>query len=63
MKVDDEFVELIKQVIDDNPASVQDYLGGKRKAFGYLMGRVMAKTKGRADPEASRKLLLEMLDK
>ena len=55
--------ELIKSVITENDGPVQDYKKGKEKAFGFLIGQVMAKTKGQANPQVVNKLLKELLSK
>jgi aspartyl-tRNA(Asn)/glutamyl-tRNA(Gln) amidotransferase subunit B len=54
--------EVVEKVISANPKSVQDYLGGKQKAIGYLMGRVMKETKGKANPGMVNKMLREKLE-
>ena len=40
---------------------VEDVRGGKEKAFGFLVGQVMKKTKGKANPEIVNKLLKEKI--
>ncbi len=50
-----------QKAIRENPRSVQDYLGGKEKAIGYLVGQAMKATGGRADPIGLRSLLQELL--
>ena len=37
------------------------YRSGEEKLFGFFMGQVMRATKGKADPDAARRRLLEML--
>jgi aspartyl-tRNA(Asn)/glutamyl-tRNA(Gln) amidotransferase subunit B len=37
------------------------YRGGEEKLFGFFMGQVMRATKGKADPNAARQRLQEML--
>jgi aspartyl-tRNA(Asn)/glutamyl-tRNA(Gln) amidotransferase subunit B len=54
---------VVTQVIADNPQSVQDYLGGKEKAIGFLVGQTMKAMKGKADPGAVNALLRELLAK
>ena len=41
---------IIEEVIKDNPGAVEQFRKGKDKAIGFLIGRVMAKTKGKANP-------------
>ncbi|MFQ5975694.1 MAG: Asp-tRNA(Asn)/Glu-tRNA(Gln) amidotransferase subunit GatB [Candidatus Hydrothermarchaeales archaeon] len=49
--------DAVEEAIKENPQAVQDYLGGKSEALNFVVGQVMRKTKGRADP----KIILEML--
>ncbi|MHA2288505.1 MAG: hypothetical protein ACXABG_06945 [Promethearchaeota archaeon] len=51
-----------KDVIEENPHIVKDY-SKNPKALEALIGRVMAKTKGQADPTITRKLMLVLLKK
>jgi aspartyl-tRNA(Asn)/glutamyl-tRNA(Gln) amidotransferase subunit B len=50
-----------KQVVRENFQAVQDYKQGKKTALQFLVGQMMAATKGRANPQASKKLLEEIL--
>ena len=50
-----------RRIVADNPQSVADYRGGKKKAIGFLVGQVMKETKGKADPGIVNRLLLEEL--
>jgi aspartyl-tRNA(Asn)/glutamyl-tRNA(Gln) amidotransferase subunit B len=59
----DELALAAAGAIEDNPAVVQDYLGGKQAAIGRLIGDVMKRTGGRARPDAVRAALLEELGK
>ena len=54
--------KITDKVIDDNPKSVEDYRNGKEKALKFLMGRVMAQTKGQADPVKVNELLMRRLN-
>lgn len=49
------------KVMKDNPKSVEDYLGGKQKVIGFLMGQVMKETRGKANPQMVNKILREKL--
>ncbi|WP_126425150.1 Asp-tRNA(Asn)/Glu-tRNA(Gln) amidotransferase subunit GatB [Brevibacillus marinus] len=55
--------QIVDEVIAANPQSVQDYLGGKKQAIGYLVGQVMKQTKGKANPPLVNKLLVEAIEK
>ncbi len=64
-QVNDEgaILEIIKSVIEANPASVEDYKGGKDRAVGFLVGQVMRQSKGKANPKTVNKLLAQELSK
>lgn len=51
------------EVIATNAQAVHDYKGGKGQALGALVGQVMAKTKGQADPQAVQTILQQILSK
>ncbi len=58
---DDELRKIIKNIIDNNKESVEDYKNGHDRAIKYLMGQVMKETKGKANPRIANELLLEEL--
>ncbi len=45
-----ELEAICQQVLDENEKIIADLKGGKEKAFGALVGKVMAATKGQANP-------------
>ncbi|MBP2002486.1 aspartyl-tRNA(Asn)/glutamyl-tRNA(Gln) amidotransferase subunit B [Paenibacillus shirakamiensis] len=53
---------IVTEVVADNPASVEDYRAGKDKAIGFLVGQVMKRSKGKANPGLANKLLTELLN-
>jgi len=55
-------VKLCRAVIEENPNIVKDFRKNL-KALEALIGRVMAKTKGQADPKITREIMLELLEK
>ncbi len=55
----DALEELVKKVLQENPQACLDYMEGKKKALEFLVGQIMARTRGRADPSAVRKLIEE----
>jgi len=58
---DEEIRKVAKQVIIENKKSADDYRKGKQKAIGHLVGQVMKKTEGRANPKLLNKILEEEL--
>ncbi|MDD4772735.1 MAG: Asp-tRNA(Asn)/Glu-tRNA(Gln) amidotransferase subunit GatB [Eubacteriales bacterium] len=57
----DQIGEIIRQVLEEEADSVSDYKNGNQKVYGFLVGRVMKKLAGKADPQVVNKLLAEML--
>ncbi len=55
--------EIITGVLDENEQSIEDYKNGKDRALGFLVGQVMKKTKGQANPPMVNKILKEEIDK
>ncbi len=53
--------QIVSKVLAENPQSVEDYHGGKKKALGFLVGQIMKETKGQANPQLVNDLLQEKL--
>ncbi len=53
--------EICKEVIDKNKKVVDDYLSGNDKAFMFLVGQVMKKTRGMADPKVVNEILKKLV--
>ena len=52
----------IQEAIQENPKTVSDYQQGKESAMMYLVGQVMKKTKGSANPNKVNQLLKAKLE-
>jgi aspartyl-tRNA(Asn)/glutamyl-tRNA(Gln) amidotransferase subunit B len=52
----------IKEVLENNPKAIADYRGGKESAIGFLLGQTMRATKGTADANIVRDLLLSLIN-
>ncbi len=59
---EDALSEVVAKVIEQNPKSVEDYHGGKKKAVGFLVGQVMKETGGKANPQMVNEMLKKQLD-
>ncbi|MFX1314185.1 MAG: Asp-tRNA(Asn)/Glu-tRNA(Gln) amidotransferase subunit GatB [Promethearchaeota archaeon] len=61
-RISDEFIleRYCKEAIEENPNIIKDFEKNP-KAFEALIGRVMAKTRGQADPKITRKILRNLL--
>jgi aspartyl-tRNA(Asn)/glutamyl-tRNA(Gln) amidotransferase subunit B len=53
----------IAEVLNEHPAAVEDFRKGKKGAFNFLIGKLMKKTRGCADPGELNRLLQEELEK
>lgn len=49
------------EVLKENEKSVNDYLSGKTNALGYLVGQCMKASKGKANPSAMKKIILDKI--
>lgn len=56
-------INLVNEVLDENQQSIDDYKSGKDNALKYLMGQVMKKSRGKANPQEANKLVQEELEK
>ena len=56
-----EVEKIVKAVIAANPKVAQDIKAGQDKAIGYLVGQVMAATKGQANPALAQDILKRQL--
>jgi aspartyl-tRNA(Asn)/glutamyl-tRNA(Gln) amidotransferase subunit B len=56
-----ELEAIIHRVIAENPKSVADYQAGKKNALGFLVGKVMQASQGRAHPGLVNQLLQKKL--
>jgi len=65
LQVSDEsaIAAIVDEVLNDpaSAASIADIKAGKDKAIGYLVGQVMKKSKGQANPSLAQKLIRERL--
>jgi aspartyl-tRNA(Asn)/glutamyl-tRNA(Gln) amidotransferase subunit B len=51
----------IEDVIKENPASVEAFKSGKENALMFLVGQLMKKTKGKANPKVAQEMLRRRL--
>jgi aspartyl-tRNA(Asn)/glutamyl-tRNA(Gln) amidotransferase subunit B len=54
---------IIEEVIAAHKQSVDDYASGKENALMFLVGQVMKKSQGKANPKVARELLAQRLKK
>jgi aspartyl-tRNA(Asn)/glutamyl-tRNA(Gln) amidotransferase subunit B len=52
---------IIDEVIKSNPGPVAQLKEGKEKAIGFLVGQVMAHTKGKANPRLVNEIIMKKI--
>lgn len=53
--------EIVRSVMAEHPASVEDFRAGKERALKHLQGEIMKKTRGKVNPQIANKILGEEL--
>ena len=61
VKDESEIESVIDGVLAENPKEVEQYRAGKDKLFGFFVGQVMRKTKGKANPQLVNDILKKKL--
>lgn len=59
---DDEIGEFVGAAIKENPDAVEDFESGEEEAVNFLVGQVMQKSQGKADPKTAREKIMEELE-
>jgi len=60
---DDKGLEaIVKQVAAENQKEFTDLAGGKDKLFGFFVGEIMKKTKGKANPKKANEILRKYIE-
>ena len=60
---ENEINKLVDKVLENHYKSVEEYMKGKVKLFGFFIGEVMKESKGKANPKIVNKILRERLKK
>jgi aspartyl-tRNA(Asn)/glutamyl-tRNA(Gln) amidotransferase subunit B len=61
MEDSNEIETIIKKIIGANPKAVKDFKNGKKTALQFLVGKLMAETKGRVNPQMANELITKEL--
>jgi len=56
-----EIEKTVRQVLDENPQAAADVKQGETKAIGFLIGQVMAKSQGKANPKLAQETIKKLL--
>ena len=57
----DELESIVSDIIKENEKVVTDFKNGKKNAIGFLVGKIMQKTKGKANPKVVNQMLEKMI--
>jgi aspartyl-tRNA(Asn)/glutamyl-tRNA(Gln) amidotransferase subunit B len=60
---EDNIAALVLEVFKENPSEFERFKAGEQKLMGFLMGQLMKKSKGKADPKSASKLINELASK
>lgn len=61
MTDDAEIEKITREVLAKNEKAISDYKKGKQGSLQFLIGQVMAQTKGKADPETVNKIIKKLI--
>lgn len=54
--------DIVAKTLEANPEQVEEYVMGKEQVLGWFIGQVMRATRGKANPQLARELLIEQLE-
>ena len=57
-----QLLDVVTQVIANNPSVVADYKSGKHQALKFMTGQVMKATRGRANPAVVQEILAREME-
>ncbi|MDP8290052.1 MAG: Asp-tRNA(Asn)/Glu-tRNA(Gln) amidotransferase subunit GatB [Candidatus Susulua stagnicola] len=60
---EDQLSLFIQETIKENPKPVKEYLEGKEQAIMFLVGQVMKKSRGNANPQVAKEMLKRRIEK
>ena len=59
----DEILKIVTEVLDENADNIEKYKSGRTNVVDYLVGQVMKKTRGQANPSITRSMMIEEIEK
>ena len=59
---DDNLIDtLVDEVLSENAQAIEDYKNGRTNMLDYMVGQVMKKSKGKANPVSAKEKLLNKI--
>ncbi len=59
----DEILKIVTEVLDENGDNIEKYKAGRTNVVDFLVGQVMKKTRGQANPGITRSMMIEEIEK
>ena len=59
----DTISKVVEEVLTENPTSIDQYKAGRTNIVDFLVGQVMKKTRGQANPAMTRNMIIEEIEK
>ena len=60
---EDEIRKVVTEVLDEQPQSIEQYKNGRTNIVDFLVGQVMKKTRGQANPAMARSMMIEEIER
>jgi aspartyl-tRNA(Asn)/glutamyl-tRNA(Gln) amidotransferase subunit B len=54
--------DIVAEILSETPQQVEQYKNGKTKVFGFFVGQIMKKTRGKANPQIVNDVLKKALE-
>ena len=58
-----EIIKIANEVLDENPNTIEQYKNGRTNVVDFLVGQIMKKTKGQANPTIARETMAKEIEK
>ena len=59
----DEILKVVTEVLDEHADGIEQYKNGRTNIVDFLVGQVMKKTRGQANPAMARSMMIEEIEK
>ena len=60
---EDEIKTFVNEVLSEHPEAIEQYKSGKTNILDFLVGQIMKKTRGQANPAMARSMMQEEIER
>ena len=60
---EDEIMAVVNEVLTEHPEAIEQYKGGRTNILDFLVGQIMKKTRGQANPAMARSMMQAEIEK